>query len=154
MDTLGTGHGSLGIRGHTVASTGVVDASIRAVSAEVCYSVCCTIFVLSFGMWYVPPAGYVDTKYLAVVFRRSCIWLFLVTVNTLNYLLSRNNSTDLYSYQTTGSNIIPLLRFMDSRVCIFIESSLASLSFFSVFRTGLYHLVGIEVACVWFCFCF
>ena len=54
MDTLGSGRGSFGIRGHTLATTGVVSALILAVSAEICYSVCCDIFVWSFGMWYVP----------------------------------------------------------------------------------------------------
>ena len=54
MDTLGTVRGPLGIRGHSLASTGVVDASTVAVSVEVSYSVCCELFVLPFGMWYVP----------------------------------------------------------------------------------------------------
>ena len=34
---------------------------------------------------------------------------------------------------------------MGSRVCIFIESYLASLSFFIVFCTAVYHLVGTAV---------
>ena len=75
---------------------------------------------------------------------RSSIGLFLVRILSVS-LLSQNNGTDLYSYQTTGSNIIPLLRFIDRTVQISPEPCQASLPFFSGFRTCQYRLVCTEL---------